>query len=133
MVHVDQGWLLLSPIVYHSLLILYLTLNFFPLFFFFNLLFCVLFCFLQLCLFILYSVSFRFLLFLLLFSCLGLREEGGLGAVCLKPSRVDLLRPSTVKKRLYTPLSFFFFSFFFLTQDPLVEKSGFLLCFAFLP
>lgn len=37
-------------------------------------------------------------LFPLLCACLGLREKGGLGAVCLKPSRVNLLRPSTVRK-----------------------------------
>lgn len=35
MVHVDPGWLLLSPIIFHSLLILFLTFNLFSLFFFY--------------------------------------------------------------------------------------------------
>lgn len=88
--HVDPGWLL-PPV---SLYITVYWYCFWPLIFFFlSFLLC------HPCLsFSLNLPPFFLWLFPLLCACLGLREKGGLGAVCLKPSRVNLLRPSTVRK-----------------------------------
>lgn len=45
--------------------------------------------------------------------------------MCLKPSRLNLLRPSTVRKQIVYLL--------FGNQNPSVEKRGTLLSFVFLP
>lgn len=79
--------------------------------FFTSIFLCVLFSFKSI--FLTCLLLFLFSLFLLVFACLGLREKGGLGAVCLKPSRINLLRPSAVRKDCIFQFSFFFpFSFF---------------------
>lgn len=50
------------------------------------------------------------------------REKGGLGAVCLKPSRFNLLRPSTVKKKKKKKIVYPTFLFSFLLRPFSREK-----------
>lgn len=91
--HVDPGWLL--PSVSSQISLSADTISDFKSSLF--LLCCVLFL-STFPLYFLICLLLLLLVFPLFFACLGFRENGGLGAVCLKPSRVNLLRPSTVRK-----------------------------------
>lgn len=104
MVHVDPGRLLLCLITESTDTVSDLSpcSHLLLLFFFFKTIFINfdLVCFSEPCLLSLISLLSFPALLSLLSACPGTqREKGGLGAVCLKPSRFNLLRPSTVKKK----------------------------------
>lgn len=69
----------------------------------------------------------------LLSACPGTqREKGGLGAVCLKPSRFNLLRPSTVQKKDCISYLSFSFPSHFLNPAPFSREKWLpsLFCFS---
>ena len=81
------------------------------------------------------SVSFSFFSYLATPLCLPgtQREKGGLGAVCLKPSRINLLRPSTVRKDCISQFPLTSLFLFCLNAGHLIREKWLPSLFSFLP